>query len=63
MAAMREGAETIPAIVKIVYEAYPQSLHAAAGQSVCSHLLKLEHEDRVARGGAPDPLTDDWRLT
>ena len=59
LAAMREGAETIPAIVKIVYEAYPESLHAAAGQSVCSHLLKLEHEGRVARGGAPEPLADD----
>ncbi|MBW2290285.1 MAG: MBL fold metallo-hydrolase, partial [Deltaproteobacteria bacterium] len=62
MAAMREGAETIPAIVKIVYKAYPESLYAAAGQSVCSHLLKLEREGRVAREGDPEPLTDDWQL-
>jgi hypothetical protein len=48
--------------VEIVYAAYPLSLHAAAGQSVCSHLLKLEHEGRVTRAGAPEPLTDDWRL-
>ena len=62
MAAMREGAATVPAIVQIVYAAYPESLHAAAGQSVCSHLLKLEREGRVARAGAPEPLADGWRL-
>ena len=62
LAAMREGVETIPAIVQIVYAAYPESLHAAAGQSVCSHLQKLERERRVARAGAPEPLADDWRL-
>ena len=62
LTALREGATTIPAIVKIVYAAYPESLHAAAGQSVCSHLLELELAGRVARAGADDPLVDDWRL-
>jgi glyoxylase-like metal-dependent hydrolase (beta-lactamase superfamily II) len=62
LAALRQGAERIPAIVKIVYAAYPESLHAAAGHSVCSHLLKLEHERRVARSGVGEPLEDHWAL-
>jgi len=62
LAAMRQGAERIPAIVKIVYAAYPEALHAAAGHSVCSHLLKLEHEGRVARTGVGEPLADHWAL-
>jgi glyoxylase-like metal-dependent hydrolase (beta-lactamase superfamily II) len=62
LAAMGEGAATIPAIVEIVYAAYPKSLYPAAGQSVCSHLLKLEDELRVARSGEGDPLADRWSL-
>ena len=44
VAAMKEGAATIAAIVEVIYAAYPKSLYAAAGQSVCSHLLKLSLE-------------------
>jgi len=62
LAALGQGAESVRAIVKIVYAAYPESLHAAAGQSVCSHLIKLENERRVTRSGAPDPASDDWHL-
>jgi glyoxylase-like metal-dependent hydrolase (beta-lactamase superfamily II) len=62
VAAMREGARRIPDIVKIVYAAYPESLHDAAGHSVCSHLLKLEEEGRTARSGANEPLADRWDL-
>jgi glyoxylase-like metal-dependent hydrolase (beta-lactamase superfamily II) len=58
--AMRRGATRIPAIVKIVYAAYPESLHAAAGQSVCCHLLKLEDEGHAARSGEGEPLSDRW---
>jgi ribonuclease/clavin/mitogillin len=56
-----EGVESIPAIVAIVYAAYPKQLHAAAGQSVASHLLKLEREGRVQRDGAT-PLEARWKL-
>ncbi len=49
LAAMEGGANEVPAIVEIVYAAYPKALHAAAGQSVTSHLLKLEREGRVRR--------------
>jgi ribonuclease/clavin/mitogillin len=58
ISAMREGAGEVPEIVKIVYAAYPQSLHAAAGQSVTSHLFKLERDGQVAREGERG-----WRLT
>jgi glyoxylase-like metal-dependent hydrolase (beta-lactamase superfamily II) len=52
-------ADTVPAIVKIVYASYPVALHAAAGQSVASHLLKLEREGRVRRS-AGAPLAARW---
>jgi len=62
VAAMREGATRIPEIVKIVYAAYPKSLHAAAGHSVCCHLMKLEDEGHTARSGEGEPLADCWTL-
>jgi glyoxylase-like metal-dependent hydrolase (beta-lactamase superfamily II) len=58
--ALYESAD-IPAIVAIVYAAYPVSLHGPARMSVCSHLRKLEREGRVVREGE-DPLTARWRL-
>ncbi len=59
--ALRSGLSAIPDIVKRVYAAYPKSLHAAARQSVCSHLLKLEREGRSERQG-DDPLAARWSL-
>ncbi len=61
VAALRAGLDEIPAIVARVYAAYPVSLHAAAGSSVCSHLLKLEREGRVGRDGE-DPMAARWTL-
>jgi ribonuclease/clavin/mitogillin len=58
--AMGDEATTIAAIVRVVYARYPESLHAAAGQSVCSHLLKLEEEGRATRTGGSEALTDRW---
>ncbi|MDH3212104.1 MAG: beta-lactamase-like protein 2 [Myxococcales bacterium] len=60
-AALREGLDRIPEIVKRIYAAYPESLHGAAAQSVCSHLLKLESEGRAAREGEDAPRAR-WRL-
>jgi hypothetical protein len=54
--------ETVPEIVRIVYAAYPETLHGAAGQSVASHLLKLEREGRVRSSASADPLASRWRL-
>jgi ribonuclease/clavin/mitogillin len=63
LAAMDQGAQTVGEIVKIVYAAYPEALHAAAGQSVTSHLRKLEHEGLASRTGAPDEaaLVAHWK--
>ena len=60
--ALRPGPKAIPEIVKVVYAAYPVALHAPAGQSVCSHLLKLEREGRASRDGAA-PIDAIWRLS
>jgi glyoxylase-like metal-dependent hydrolase (beta-lactamase superfamily II) len=60
---LRAGVARIHAMVEIIYAAYPKGLHAAAGQSVASHLLKLEAEGRVRRtGGGPEPTEADWEL-
>lgn len=44
---LQGGAKSVTAIVKSIYRDYPENLHAAAGQSVTSHLDKLEAEGRV----------------
>jgi ribonuclease/clavin/mitogillin len=49
LAVMQQGAALVTEMVKIIYAAYPETLHAAAGQSVSSHLIKLEAEGRVER--------------
>ena len=64
LAALAGGAARIAEMVAILYAAYPVALHAAAGQSVASHLLKLEAEGRVRREGDADapPTSLTWRL-
>ena len=57
--ALAAGLERIPELVARIYAAYPQALHAAAGSSVCAHLLKLEREGRVRREGEL-PLEARW---
>jgi ribonuclease/clavin/mitogillin len=61
---LSDGADRVAAIVAIIYAAYPATLHAAAGQSVGAHLLKLEREGRVRRDGRADgaPTEVAWRL-
>jgi len=61
LSAMDNGAQTVGEIVKIVYAAYPEALHAAAGQSVTSHLRKLEHEGRAQRTDDAQPLVAHWQ--
>lgn len=61
LAAMAGGAGGVAEIVKVVYADYPETLHAAAGQSVTSHLRKLEHEGRVRRDGNEDALVARWQ--
>jgi ribonuclease/clavin/mitogillin len=51
-------------IVRVVYAAYPETLYPAAGQSVTSHLQKLEAEGRVERLSADGTaaLETGWRM-
>jgi glyoxylase-like metal-dependent hydrolase (beta-lactamase superfamily II) len=58
--AMAQGAQQVSDIVKIVYAAYPEALHAAAGQSVTSHLRKLEREGRARRTSDEEALVASW---
>ncbi len=60
--ALGAGPLRIAAIVERVYVGYPKTLHAAAGQSVCAHLLKLEREGRVARSNGEEALDARWQL-
>jgi glyoxylase-like metal-dependent hydrolase (beta-lactamase superfamily II) len=55
LTALNIGPLDIPNIVALVYAEYPASLHAAAGESVLSHLKKLERERRVT------PCSDEGR--
>lgn len=56
VAGLREGLQSVAALVKRMYRDVPEFLHAAAAMSVGAHLRKLERDGVVARSG------DDWRL-
>lgn len=47
--AVRAGATTVERMVERIYTETPRALWPAAGQSVLSHLLKLERESRALR--------------
>lgn len=63
LAVLQRGPLAVTEIVRIVYAAYPEVLHPAAGQSVTQHLLKLERERRVSREEGTDPLSASWALS
>jgi len=50
-------------VVRAVYAAYPEKLHAAAAQSVTHHLLALERAGQAAREPGAEPLRARWRRT
>jgi ribonuclease/clavin/mitogillin len=60
ISALSDGPLNIAEIVQVVYVGYPESLHAAAGSSVCSHLLKLANENRVTCSHLAEPMTAIW---
>jgi len=62
VAALSEGPLDVPAIVARVYVGYPESLHAAAGESVFSHLRKLEREGRVTGTDVDANVDARWEL-
>lgn len=52
VAALEAGVREVPAMVRRIYVGYPESLFAAAGQSVTAHLQKLLREGRVRQAEA-----------
>ncbi|KAF8975228.1 hypothetical protein BGZ46_009321 [Entomortierella lignicola] len=49
-------------IVKVIYAAYPQSLHAPAEYQVLLHLKKLEQDGKVTRAISAEEISDVvWR--
>jgi glyoxylase-like metal-dependent hydrolase (beta-lactamase superfamily II) len=51
LAAVKDGLDTIPAMVARLYADVDKRLHPAAARSVEAHLIKLEREGRVVRDG------------
>jgi ribonuclease/clavin/mitogillin len=62
LSVLDDGPLQIAGVVERVYAGYPKTLHAAAGQSVCAHLLKLEREGRVTRSNGEEALDAHWQL-
>ena len=62
LAALREGPLAIAEIVARIYAGYPPSLHWAAGETVGSHLRKLECESRVTTARGCDAELVRWQL-
>lgn len=52
LAALRDGATTVPAIVTRIYSATPRALWPAAARQVLAYLIALEREGRVAVAAA-----------
>ncbi len=58
---LESGPARVMEIVKVVYAAYPETLHPAAAQSTTQHLRKLAREGR-ARAHGDDLLAARWEL-
>ena len=61
--ALGDAALPVIEVVRVVYAAYPEALYPAAGQSVTSHLKKLENDGVVVRESAAgtDVLDCVWK--
>ena len=51
LTAIKDGLDTIPAMVARIYASVDKGLHAAASRSVLAHLIQLENEGRVKHDG------------
>jgi len=56
LAGLRDGVQTVAALVKRMYVDVPEFLHGAAAMSVTAHLRKLERDGVVARND------EEWQL-
>ena len=61
VAALAAGLRDVPTMVRRIYVGYPESLFAAAGQSVTAHLQKLAREGRARPTSASDGSAE-WEL-
>ena len=52
---IRDGRNTIPAMVEVMYADVDKRLHRAAGRSVFAHLLHMAETGRVTADGKPNP--------
>ena len=52
---IRDGRNTIPAMVEVMYADVDKRLHRAAGRSVFAHLLHMAETGRVTADGKPSP--------
>jgi glyoxylase-like metal-dependent hydrolase (beta-lactamase superfamily II) len=57
LTAIKDGLDTIPAMVARIYASVDKGLHAAASRSVLAHLIKLEEEGKVRHEGNRYALT------
>ncbi|MFP6641128.1 MAG: MBL fold metallo-hydrolase [Myxococcota bacterium] len=57
LSALQQGVHAVTEMVETIYAGYPKLLYPAAGQSVTSHLIKLQAEGRVQRSEG-----DEWSL-
>jgi glyoxylase-like metal-dependent hydrolase (beta-lactamase superfamily II) len=55
MECIREGRNTIPEMVEVMYADVDPRLHRAAGRSVFAHLLHMAETGRVTTDGMPSP--------
>jgi len=62
LAALGKGALTISELVAQIYVDYPSALHAAAGESIGSHLRKLADEGRARRVDDSAGARARWEL-
>lgn len=63
VAALREGARTIPDLVRTIYSPEPHALWAAMGRQILAHLLALQAEGRVvARPGRHRLNTEEYAM-
>ncbi|MBN9570825.1 MAG: hypothetical protein J0H30_07175, partial [Alphaproteobacteria bacterium] len=51
LACLRDGVNTIPAMVARMYADVDKRLHPAASRSVLAHLIQLVGEGRVTKAG------------
>ena len=59
LAELAKGPRDPMTIVRVIYAAYPETLHGAAAQSVTQHLMKLEREGLANRVGE-NPVAATW---